>query len=377
MEKNMTKSIILFSAALIMVLLANPAQARKVALIVANSEYEATSTLANPASDAALVAAAAETADFDEVIRVNDATMDEFVDALRAFSALADGADVAMVYYAGHGMEGKGKNWLLPVDAKLEMERDLPFEAIELGVVVDAMEGAQVKMVVLDACRNNPYARKWKSKTRAVNRGLAPIEADDVIVIYAAAPGMVAFDGGEANSPFAASLAKRLPQPDLPLQLLGGAVRDDVLAATDSEQRPFVSASVTGTPIYLVPRSQRSDLPFAPGEIKFVVENIVVRCIKTTETFGEDEVYLLVNNGERMPELDGSKFDIDTGETWTVSKAFSSIAPISLTLMEDDPIGDHDRIGTIETGTQVGSFTKTFEYDRGKYEISYDLRLGG
>jgi len=372
----MTKQFAMFAAALVMALLANPAHARKVALIVANAEYEATSALTNPPADAALVAAAAEEAGFDEIIRVNDANMDEFVDALRAFGAMADGADVAMVYYAGHGMEGKGKNWLLPVDAKLEMERDLPFEAIELDVVVDAMEGAQVKIVVLDACRNNPYARKWKSATRAVNRGLAPVEADDVIVIYAAAPGMVAFDGAD-NSPFASSLAKRLPQPDLPLQLLGGAVRDDVLAATDSDQRPFVSASVTGTPIYLVPRSQRGNLPFAPGEIKFIVENIVIRCIKTTETFGEDEVYLLVNNGERMPELDGTKYDIDSGETWAIERTFSSIAPISIALMEDDPIGDHDRIGTIDTGTQVGSFTKTFEYDRGKYEVSYDLRLGG
>ncbi|MCB2087914.1 MAG: caspase family protein, partial [Sphingomonadaceae bacterium] len=232
--------------ALAAALLANPAHARKVALVIANAEYQATSPLSNPPSDAALVAEAAKQAGFDDVTLVTDVGMEAFEAALREFRKKADGAEVAMVYYAGHGMEGKGKNWLLPVDAKLEAERDLPYEAIELDLVMDAMYGAQVRMVVLDACRNNPYANKWSSSTRAVARGLVPVEQDDVIVIYAAAPGMVAFDG-DGNSPFAKSLAKRLPQPDLPLQLLGGTVRDDVLAETEGDQRPFVSASVTGT----------------------------------------------------------------------------------------------------------------------------------
>lgn len=363
----------LFGLVLLAALFANPAHARKVALVIANAEYQVSSPLANPPADAALVADAARKAGFEDVTLASDLDMDGFTEALRAFAEKADGADVAMVYYAGHGMEGKGKNWLLPVDARLERERDLPYEAIDLDLVMDAMDGAQVRMVVLDACRNNPYARKWESPTRAVARGLAAVEADDVIVIYAAAPGMVAYDGEDGNSPFATSLAKRLPQPDLPLQLLGGTVRDDVLAATESEQRPFVSASITGTPVYLVPRTEGS-IPGKP--IRFIVDNIAITCVSRTSGPGKDELYLLVNTGDRVPERPGDKFPIDKGETWTLGGSFSSIAPIALTLMEADWIGDDDDLGTVQTGTAEGSFTRTLRKDGGEYTVSFDLRLG-
>jgi len=125
-------------------------------------------------------------------------------------------------------------------------------------------------MVVLDACRNNPFGRSWRSGSRAVNRGLGQVDVDDVLVIYAAAPGQTASDGTGGNSPFATSLARRLTQPDLPIQLLGGAVRDDVLQSTGGEQRPFVSASITGTPVYLVrgagaPPPAQATAPPAPA----------------------------------------------------------------------------------------------------------------
>ncbi len=229
--------------------------ARKVALIVANSTYQNTSALANPASDARLVAASARKAGFQTVMLENDLTLATFQRALRDFREKASGADVAMVYYAGHGIEGSGKNWLIPVDAKLGSDLDLPYEAIDLERVMEAISGAQIRMVILDACRNNPFGRSWRSASRAVARGLGGVDADDVLVIYAAAPGQTASDGDGANSPFATSLAKRLIEADLPLQLLGGSVRDDVLKATGGSQRPFVSASITGTPVYLVPRS--------------------------------------------------------------------------------------------------------------------------
>jgi hypothetical protein len=230
------------------------ASERKVALVVANGAYEAAGTLVNPRNDAELVAASARRAGFS-VLLARDLSLTAFQRSLRDFRAQADGAAVAMVYYAGHGIEGAGKNWLIPVDAQLKNDLDLPYEAIDLERVMEAISGAQVRMVVLDACRNNPFGRSWRSARRAVQRGLAGMEVDDVLVIYAAAPGQTAGDGDGANSPFATSLARRLVEPDLPVQLLGGAVRDDVLQATGGSQRPFVSASITGTPIYLVPRS--------------------------------------------------------------------------------------------------------------------------
>lgn len=236
-------------------LFSGSAEAKKIALIIGNSNYDNTTTLANPINDAMLIAASADEAGFDDVILALDLTTNEFQRALRDFRAKAEGADVAMVYYAGHGIEGRGKNWLIPVNAKLEASLDLPYEALELDRVMESLSGAQIRMVVLDACRNNPFARSWRSSTRAVRRGLIGVEADDVLVIYAAAPGQTAFDGGGDHSPFAASFAKRLPQAGLPVQLLGGMVRDDVLSETGGSQRPFVSASITGTPVYLVEES--------------------------------------------------------------------------------------------------------------------------
>ena len=233
----------------------NSVEAKKVALIIGNAEYQNTSPLENAGNDAKLVAEAATRAGFDQVTVALDQSVDDFRLTLRRFREQADGADVAMVYYAGHGLEGQGENWLVPTDAELNSSFDLPFETINLNRLMETVSGAQVRVVVLDACRNNPFANSSRAGSRAVTRGLAGIDVDDVLVIYAAAPGQTASDGDGTNSPFAISLAGRLPESDLPLQLLGGSVRDDVLKATGGKQRPFVSASITGTPIYLAPRT--------------------------------------------------------------------------------------------------------------------------
>ncbi len=228
------------------------AAAQKVALVFANSDYTVAGDLANPPNDAALVAQALKEAGFDSVTVAVDLAFAPFQQTLREFRQKAQTADNALLYYAGHGIEGRGANWLVPVDAGLEREADLPFEAIELQLAMDALEGARLKIAVLDACRNNPFAGDWTAGTRFVSRGLAPVEVDDVLVIYAAAPGQVAYDGDGRHSPFAASLARRVVQPGLPVQMLGGMVRDDVLAATEGQQRPFISASITGRPLFLV-----------------------------------------------------------------------------------------------------------------------------
>ncbi|WP_428627985.1 caspase family protein [Sphingopyxis sp.] len=241
------------------------AEARKVALVIGNSDYANTSRLANPVNDIKIIAASAKQAGFDDVTIAADLSVNDFQKAMRDFRAKADGADVAMVYFAGHGIEAQGKNWLIPTDAQLKSDLDLPYEAINLDRLMESVSGAQVRMVVLDSCRNNPFGRSWRSGTRAVVNGLAGVEADDVLVIFAAAPGQTAADGTAGNSPFATSLAKRLPQPDVPVQLLGGLIRDDVLAATGGSQRPFVSASITGTPVYLVPRATPT-APAASGD---------------------------------------------------------------------------------------------------------------
>ncbi len=232
---------------------AGPEPTRRVALLVANGAYLHAGSLKNPVSDASLVASALKRVGFQIVDADPNLGIGPFRDALRRFRSNAVGAQVALIYYAGHGIEARGKNWLIPTDAMLQQDADLDYEAIDLDLVLSATEGADMRVVVLDACRNNPFGHAWKRTQRAVGQGLAPIDVDDVLVIYSAAPGQTASDGHGANSPFAEALAQRLTQPGLPIQLLGGLVRDDVLRATGSQQRPFISASITGEPFMLAP----------------------------------------------------------------------------------------------------------------------------
>ena len=238
---------------------------RRVALVIANGNYANTNRLDNPLNDGRLIAESLRKTGFAVVDMRSDQGLLTFQQSLRDFRAKADGADVALIYYAGHGIEGQGKNWLIPTDAKLATDRDLAFEAIDLDLVMQTIGGAKMRVAILDACRNNPFGQNWRGGTRAVSRGLAGIEVDNVLVIFAAAPGQTAADGDSGNSPFAASLARRLPEPGLPIQLLGGVVRDDVLAATGGAQRPFISASVTGTAYYLVPAGQAA-MPAPPQQ---------------------------------------------------------------------------------------------------------------
>lgn len=246
-------------------LLPAQAAARQVALVIANWNYTAATSLENPENDAQLVTDALRDAGFDTVELGRNLTQDDMLERIREFRDQARGADTALLYFAGHGVEGKGRNWLIPTDAGMKREEDLPYEAVELGLAMEALDGAQLRIAVLDACRDNPFAG-WKSSTRSVARGLAPVEVDDVLVIYAAAPGMVAYDGADGNSPFAKALARRLVQPGLPVQMLGGMVRDDVLTATEGDQRPFISASITGQPIYLVGAPEHGPAAISPQE---------------------------------------------------------------------------------------------------------------
>lgn len=150
--------------ALALVLCPIMALAEKVALVIGNSAYTAVATLDNPLNDSAAVTAVLTQQGFD-VMQADDLDRNQMYDALRAFRDMADKAEFALVYYAGHGIEVAGDNFLVPVDARLEDERDASVEMISLDVVMRQISGAsRVKMVVLDACRNNPFVAKMKPK---------------------------------------------------------------------------------------------------------------------------------------------------------------------------------------------------------------------
>ena len=223
--------------------------AGRVALVVGNSTYAHIGRLPNPENDAADVAAALGRLGF-EVTTTLDAGLTELTQALRAFTRQSAGADVALVFYAGHGIEMDGVNYVVPVDARLERDVDVRYETVTLDDLLVSTAGASLRLVVLDACRNNPLARSMQrtAATRTVSGGSfgdlnEELLGDETLVAYAAAAGTTAADGRGRNSPYTAALLTHLEEP-LELSALFRRVRAEVLEATDGEQRPHEYASL-------------------------------------------------------------------------------------------------------------------------------------
>lgn len=224
---------------------------KRVALLIGNGGYEHVPTLPNAKNDATALAAALRNAGFQTVTLKTDQKRDEIMAALSDFARLADSADWAVVYYSGHGIEYRGTNYLIPVDARLLVDRDIDLEAIDVGKVMSAVEGAKrLRLIILDACRNNPFLDTMKRTiaTRAITRGLAPVEPDaGSLIVYAAKDGQTALDGDGKDSPFATALINRLQTPNLEIRRLFDLVRDDVLASTNKQQQPFTYGSLSGS----------------------------------------------------------------------------------------------------------------------------------
>src|SRR6266568_5525593 len=233
---------------------------RRVALVVGNSSYQSVPQLPNPARDASSVAKMFRDAGFDTVETLINVGNLEFKRAIRKFEATADQADIAVVYYAGHGLEIGGTNYLIPVDARLASDRDADDEAIPLERLVASADGAKrLRLIILDACRDNPFInimrRERKVASRAVVAGLGKVEptSTDTLIAYAAKAGSTADDGDGDHSPFTTSLLKNLTVPGLDVRLAFGRVRDEVLKITGNRQEPFVYGSLGGGNISLVP----------------------------------------------------------------------------------------------------------------------------
>ncbi|MGA2291529.1 caspase family protein [Bradyrhizobium sp.] len=248
-----------FLLAAVLLLVCQPAlAAKRVALVLANSAYQNVAPLPNPVNDGAVIAATLKDAGFDVVDSRHDLTASETRRALRDFADRAGDADIAVVYYAGHGIEVDGANFLIPVDARLERDTDVFDEALSLDRVLLAIEPAkQLRLVILDACRDNPFAKTMKRTVaaRAIGRGLAKIEpaSPNTLIAYSAKAGSTALDGDASNSPFTLALAKHLTTPGLDVRRALGFVRDDVLKRTANRQEPFVYGSLGGDDLPLVP----------------------------------------------------------------------------------------------------------------------------
>jgi len=251
--------IVALVAALLGSFIASSAHAdRRVALVIGNGKYAQAAPLANPANDARAVAAALERLGF-EVVSGYDLGNADLRKTVRAFADKLVGADVAMFFYAGHGLQVGGENYLIPVDAAIRSEADLDFNAVKMDLISRQMDReTKVKIIMLDACRDNPFEKELsrsmgKTRSATVKQGLAEIgTTGGTLIAFATDPGSVALDGETSHSPFTMALLKHIETPGVEIGLMMRRVTKDVFESTGERQRPWTNASLTGE-LYLKP----------------------------------------------------------------------------------------------------------------------------
>ncbi len=230
---------------------------KRVALVIGNASYTSTPPLRTPVNDATDIANALERLGF-EILRGLDLNYASMRDKVKLFSERLSRADVGLFFYAGHGLQVSGKNYLVPVDAKLNALSDLDFGAMDLDVVLRNMEQAvPTNIVFLDACRDNPLAknlaRSMAARSGEISHGLARVELGvGTLIAFATQPNNVALDGDGRNSPFTGALLKTIEQPGLPISDVMISVRREVLRETNNRQVPWDHSSLTGQ-FYFVP----------------------------------------------------------------------------------------------------------------------------
>jgi hypothetical protein len=258
---------------------------RRVALVIGNSTYKNASSLPNTINDSTAIAALFKSVGFEVVISRADLGVVDFKRAVREFLLTAENSDIAVVYYAGHGVEIGGTNYLVPVDAKLGRDYDVEDEAVALDRIIWALQSVKrLRLILLDACRDNPFPGKLRSAgiRSTMKGGLAKIEdvSADTLVAYAAKAGSVSYDGDGGNSPYATALIKHLAEPGLDIRIALGRVRDEVISMTGGRQEPFIYGSLGGATIPLVsaPAAKKIEpAPVPPAAVAKLEPATVVR----------------------------------------------------------------------------------------------------
>jgi uncharacterized caspase-like protein len=218
---------------------------RRIALVIGNGVYEKAGRLKNPPNDAALLAATLKTLGFEVTVGA-DKSQREMKQLIREFGRrLSAGGGVGLFYFAGHGVQARGHNYLIPVDAEIQSEADLEDAAVDVNYVLNLMEDAQnaLNIVILDACRNNPFVRSFRSG----QEGLAQVKAPTgTLIAYATSPDSVAADGGGANSPYTEELTKQIQVSGVLLETMFRRVAEQVSLRSGGRQEPWYSANVKG-----------------------------------------------------------------------------------------------------------------------------------
>jgi cyclophilin family peptidyl-prolyl cis-trans isomerase len=222
----------------------NTQQQQRIALVIGNANY-AVGKLKTPLNDATDMANALKELGF-EVILLKDSSKRQMDDALDQFTTRINQGYVGLFYYAGHGMEVEGENYLIPVNAHIKYEKDVEYESMPLGKILGRMEdaGNRINIVILDACRDNPFRKFWRSSSRGLT---APVQAaSGTLIAFATAPGKVASDGTGRNGLFTSYLLKYIKTPNMEVDLMMRKVRSDVAQNTNNYQVPWTSSSLIG-----------------------------------------------------------------------------------------------------------------------------------
>jgi uncharacterized caspase-like protein len=275
---------------------AEPEPVRRVALVVGNNDYQ-NAPLTNPVNDARAMATALQSAGFDVILRT-DTTQPELLSALRDFgNRLREGGPgtAGLFYFAGHGMQIKGRNFLIPVGANIEHEDEVSYQSLDAQAVMDKMESAGngTNIVILDACRNNPFVRSFRSASQGLAQMDAPV---GTLVAFSTAPGSVASDGlkGGENGLYTSHLLQVLQRPGLKVEDVFKQVRAGVLRDSQNKQVPWESSSMVGDFYFRAPAPQRpTSAAAAPvADTQAVIDDALWSAVKDSSSSAELFAYL-------------------------------------------------------------------------------------
>lgn len=274
---------------------------KRVALVIGNSTYP-TAPLKNPGNDARAVAKSLKALGFEVTLREN-ASQRDLAAAIRQFGSSISPGSVALFYFAGHGMQVKGRNYLVPVDADIQVEDEVPYSAIDANLVLDKMEVGKsaINIVILDACRNNPFSRRFRSSATGLAEMIAPI---GTLIAFATAPGSVAQDGAGENGVYTKHLLESIAMPGLPVEQMFKRVRVGVAKETNEAQVPWESSSMKGD------FSFRDAAPVQTSSQDKLIEEAVKAAAERAAALTAER--LQREQAVRQPQQDRARAEIDT-----------------------------------------------------------------
>lgn len=348
-----------------------PAQAsERVALVIGNGEYRYAPALPNPVNDANDVGDVLERMGFAVTVIVNS-EQSQLRGGLRAFARAAATARIALIFYAGHGIEVEKRNFLIPVEARLTYDLDVEYEAVPLDLALQTVERArELGLILVDACRDNPFVTAMQrsgNATRSVGRGLARANpASNTLLVYATREGSIADDGSGRNSPFTSALLSHLETPGLEVSGLFRRVRDTVVAATGGQQEPFVYGSLSSDEHYLLAPPAPPPAILTPAQIS-EVEILFWQSVKDSTNSDDFEAYLHEYPAGRFARLARNRLD-ELAAAPSSSRVQPELSDFSHEIVFWDSVKDSDDPDDLEAYIQ--------EYPEGRFVRLARNRLG-